>query len=434
MAGSRTPSTKTTRPPATTGRSGVEPMSASGPGSDLNGQAAASPPPRRPPRPRRGRRSRSAPRPWLDLSTGVNPAALAGAAAAPRTSPRLPDPEEVAPLGSRRRPGLRRGAWSASWPSPGAEAASRALPAAHRRGQRGHRHAHLWRPPRGLAAGGDRAGPGDRAAAMRRPRRWSWSIRTIPTAALRSGDPALRPPSQGADGGWLVVDEAFVETAPRAQRRRRRRRDRAWSSCARSASSTAWPGVRLGFILAEPGFAARARAGFGDWPVSAEAIAAGTGGLCRHRLARAPPRERLAASAARLDGLLQAGRLRDRRRDLAVPPDPQPRRARARFESSPPKACSPARFPMSRPGSGSACRRERLAQAQVSPGGLADDRRRHQEPRTRRGHEGAEGRARRADGHQDPRRTGPAAGPHRRRQGQVHRRLRHGRPGASAGT
>ena len=58
-------------------------------------------------------------------------------------------------------------------------------------------------------------------------------------------------------------------------------------------------------LIAEPGLAARVAAQFGDWPVSAEAIAAGTAAYADHAW-RERTAARLAKDAARLDGLLAA--------------------------------------------------------------------------------------------------------------------------------
>ena len=67
------------------------------------------------------------------------------------------------------------------------------------------------------------------------------------------------------------------------------------------------PGVRLGFVIAEPGLAGRIGAQFGDWPVSAEAIAAGRAAYADSGWAERM-RLRLAGDARRLDALLeQAG-------------------------------------------------------------------------------------------------------------------------------
>jgi cobalamin biosynthetic protein CobC len=101
---------------------------------------------------------------------------------------------------------------------------------------------------------------------------------------------------------WLIVDESFVETAPHL-------------SLAAQAGGRlvvlrsfgkfyGLPGVRLGFAIAEPAFAARIGAQFGDWPVGAEAIAAGLGAYADDAW-RTHTALRLEADTARLDDMLR---------------------------------------------------------------------------------------------------------------------------------
>jgi cobalamin biosynthetic protein CobC len=106
---------------------------------------------------------------------------------------------------------------------------------------------------------------------------------------------------QAARGGWLIVDEAFGETAPELSVA-----DRAGGALIVLRSLGKFyglAGVRLGFVLAGDGVIAELRTVFGDWPVSAAAIAAG-----RAAYPDVAWRERTAASlirkAARLDRLL----------------------------------------------------------------------------------------------------------------------------------
>ena len=105
-------------------------------------------------------------------------------------------------------------------------------------------------------------------------------------------------------GGLLVVDEAFMDVGPRDQ------------SVAQDAGRPGLlvlrsfgkffglAGVRLGFALAEPAVAARLEAEFGPWAVSGLALEIGLRALSDLGW-QATMRERLAAKASRLDGLLQ---------------------------------------------------------------------------------------------------------------------------------
>jgi cobalamin biosynthetic protein CobC len=103
----------------------------------------------------------------------------------------------------------------------------------------------------------------------------------------------------------LIVDESFVEIAPQL-------------SVAGLANDRlivlrsfgkffGLAGVRLGFIIAGPKIIAQVRAAFGDWPVSAEAIAAGTAAYADPGWMQAT-RARLRQDSERLDHMLeQAG-------------------------------------------------------------------------------------------------------------------------------
>jgi cobalamin biosynthetic protein CobC len=238
-----------------------------------------------------------APEPWLDLSTGVNPRAWRGPRASLAALARLPQPEEIARLEA-----IAAEAFGAPpecvVAAPGAEAAIRALPALTGArtvaipGPTYGGHAEAWR-----RAGIEPAtAAGAQAEVVVRVNPNNPDGTRCDPAVLReiAGDQASR-------GGWLVVDESFVETTPRL------------SLAAQLAPGLivlrsfgkfyGLPGVRLGFLLAEPGFAATAREGFGDWRVSAEAIAAGTGAYADATW-RETALARLMDDARRLDGLL----------------------------------------------------------------------------------------------------------------------------------
>lgn len=236
-----------------------------------------------------------APTPWLDLSTGVNPCPWKGARATADSLARLPDPEEISALEAAAAAAFGVSADRVA-ATPGAEAALRALPrllgarsvaiAAPTYGG----HAEAWRL---AGARVQCVAPGDLAKV---------AAEAVVVVNPNNPDGARR---QDLDPGdrWLIVDESFVETAP----------DLSVASHAggrlivlRSFGKFyGLAGVRLGFVIAEPGIAARVGAQFGDWPVSAEAIAAGT-----QAYADGPWRERtatrLARDAARLDDLLRA--------------------------------------------------------------------------------------------------------------------------------
>lgn len=236
-----------------------------------------------------------APAPWLDLSTGINPRPYPARRADPAALRRLPDPEEVAALEAAAAAafGVSPDRVAAT---PGTEAALRALPRVL-----GVRSAAIVSPTYG-----------GHAEAWRLAGAKVATIGAVQMAAAAAEAVVLVNPNnpdgaqvQDPDAGdhWLIVDEAFVETAPQL-------------SMARKAGGRTivlrsfgkfygLPGVRLGFVIAEPGLAARIGAQFGDWPISAEAIAAGLAAYPDDAW-RERTRLRLARDAARLDGLLRA--------------------------------------------------------------------------------------------------------------------------------
>ncbi len=245
----------------------------------------------------------AAARPWIDLSTGINPHAYPLGRARPALNWRLPDPEETAALEA-----AAASAFEVSHPGcvaavPGSEAGLRLLPRLL-----GARSVAIAGPTYGGHAEGWRA--------------TGASVATVPTADIGSVEAdvivVVNPNNpdgrilaretifdmaqrQGSNGGWLVIDEAFADLAPEI-------------SVADAAAGRlivlrsfgkfyGLPGVRLGFLIAAPAIIAGVRAAFGDWPVSAEAIRAGLSAY-PDRAWAARMRLRLKREAARLDRLL----------------------------------------------------------------------------------------------------------------------------------
>ncbi len=293
-----------------------------------------------------------APAPWLDLSTGINPRPYRARRADPAALRRLPDPEEVAALEAAAAAafGVTPDRVVAT---PGTEAALRALPRVL--GARSVAivsptyggHAEAWR----LAGARVSHGSWDEA-------RHSAAEAVVLVNPNNPDGAQVQDPDAG--DRWLIIDEAFVETAPElssaptrfpsplaGEGGRRSLTDEGAAELAVPAAVGGFavvhspssdpahagppspargegapdgrrtvilrsfgkfyglPGVRLGFVIAEPGLAARIGAQFGDWPVSAEAIAAGLAAYADEDWAERT-RLRLARDAARLDALLSA--------------------------------------------------------------------------------------------------------------------------------
>jgi len=242
----------------------------------------------------------NAPTPWLDLSTGINPHPYPVPVLASEAWSRLPDPESLRAL---ERVAAR--AFGVADPArvvaaAGSEALIRLLPrlltaarvAISARTYGGH--ADAWK-----VAGAEVVDARNSTA----------DLRVLVNPDNPSGQ-AL-PPNQvlALTDRPLVIDEAFVEVdpalsvAPLAGAPGRER-----LVVLRSLGKFhGLAGARLGFLVAEPALAARARRAQGDWPVSGPAIAAGLAAYADTAWA-AKTRLRLAQDAARLDTLLrQAG-------------------------------------------------------------------------------------------------------------------------------
>jgi len=237
-----------------------------------------------------------APQPWLDLSTGINPRPFPARPPSLAERARLPDPEAVQALET-----LAAGVFGAPAERvcavPGTDVAIRLLPrllgvarvaiAAQTYGG----HAESWR-----AAGAEIVRTTDDAEA------WVVVNPNNPDGAITAPD-ALR---RSAETRWTLVDEAFVEMAPHA-------------SLAAEAGGRlvvlrsfgkfyGLPGVRLGFVIADPELIAAMRAMLGDWPIAAGALAAGLEAYADRGWAQRT-RRRLARDAAKLDRTLAAAGL-----------------------------------------------------------------------------------------------------------------------------
>jgi cobalamin biosynthetic protein CobC len=245
----------------------------------------------------------AAPRPWLDLSTGINPEPWTGPRAPLGALSRLPDPADLTALeaAAARAFGVedpRRVAATA-----GAEAGlrwiARLLPARTIQivSPTYSSHEAAWR----LA--------GARVDPIPPARLRGSKANTVLVVSPNNPDGHAWPrdvlawtiKQRAEQGRWTLVDESFVETDPAL-------------SVANISSDRlvvfrsfgkfyGLAGLRLGFVVAPPELAAELRAAQGDWPVSAEAIAMGTTAYADDAW-RARMRARLEARARELDAVL----------------------------------------------------------------------------------------------------------------------------------
>jgi cobalamin biosynthetic protein CobC len=255
------------------------------------------------------RRFPGAAEPWIDLSTGINPVPYPARPATSAARGRLPDPEETGAVETAAARAFGVGA-DAVLATAGAEAAIRLLASCL-----GARHVGILEPAYGghgeawRAVGATVTGfaLGDLREAAERFDAVVVVNPNNPDGAILPGDALVDLAGRlGARDGWLIVDEAFVEA----------------SSAPGVAASVGshWaaerlialrsfgkfyglPGLRLGFVTAHSDLIARLRLRLGEWPVGADAIAAGLQAYADEVWAT-KTRRRLAEEAARLDALL----------------------------------------------------------------------------------------------------------------------------------
>ena len=249
-----------------------------------------------------------APSPWLDLSTGVNPRAYPLSAFPPEALTRLPDASafEAAEAAAARAYGAPESFGVVA--GAGAQAFIDLLPRvfpARRVATLGFcyaEHAARWRAAGALVTIAELL---EDLAAMDvaivvNPNNPDGRI--IPPRDLLRLARRLRP-----RGGLLIVDEAFADFAPELCVEPLLAEDPEAGEnlvVLRSfGKAYGLPGLRLGFALCAPSFAARLRAAQGPWSVSGPALAAGSVAL--HDAAWLAEAKALAAqSARRLDALL----------------------------------------------------------------------------------------------------------------------------------
>ncbi|OBS54155.1 aminotransferase class I/II-fold pyridoxal phosphate-dependent enzyme, partial [Methylosinus sp. 3S-1] len=243
-----------------------------------------------------------APRPWIDLSTGVNPDPYPAPPARCAARARLPFPEEIAALEA-----AAGAAFGVDDPQrvvalPGAEAGLRLLPhllgakTAFAPGPTYASHGEAW-----TEAGARLVEREEEAEAVvlvdpNNPDGRMWERADLLDIADRLGG-----------RGWLIVDESFADMWDRPSvAAAGHERILALRSFGKFYGLA---GLRLGFALAPPQMAQRLRRAIGEWPVGADAIAAGLAAYPDVEWRRRA-RARLCARADALDLLLTRSGLR----------------------------------------------------------------------------------------------------------------------------
>ena len=265
-----------------------------------------------------------APKPWIDLSTGVNPHAYPLPDLAPEAWARLPDRAALAGLeaAAAERYGAPAGSVVAG---PGSQALLHVLARLAPRGEAcalaptygGYAEAFGAAGVGLTEAGSLDALAGSATAIVANPNNPDGRI------VGRRDLLALQAELAGR-GGLLIVDEAFADFDPGAGLAPIL--PASGTVALRSFGKTfGLAGLRLGFAVASPDVAAPLRAALGPWPVSGPAIAIGARALADFGLARGGGRSpRRRRGAARCAACFR--RLARRRRDAALPPGGAARR------------------------------------------------------------------------------------------------------------
>jgi cobalamin biosynthetic protein CobC len=245
----------------------------------------------------------AAPKPWIDLSTGINPSAYPAPRASRSARSRLPFPEEISELES-----VAGAAFGVTDPASvvavgGAEVGLRLLPRLLRantvfiESPTYMGHADAW------------AQAGARVVNQTRSAECVVIVNpNNPDGRTHDRDALLAiADRQHERGGWLVVDESFAEVL-----------DEPSIAAAGHPAIIALrsfgkfyglAGLRLGFVLAPTDFAVCLRQCLGDWPISADAIAAGVAAY-PDAAWRMRTRTRLTTRSEQLDRLLARAGLR----------------------------------------------------------------------------------------------------------------------------
>ncbi|TDP40391.1 threonine-phosphate decarboxylase CobD [Zavarzinia compransoris] len=244
-----------------------------------------------------------APRPWLDLSTGINPVPYPLPTLDPAVFTDLPEPEDLARLES-----IAAAAYGVPDPAlvvaaPGTQILIELLPLLAAPGAAAVLGPTYGEHGPGWARAGHRVREARSLAELDGA---SHAVVVNPNnpdgRVLKAAD--LIPLAARLDraGGFLVVDEAFADLEPGVSLAPYL--PRPGLVILRSFGKTyGLAGVRLGFLLAAPEIAAAMREALGAWAVSGPAMAIGTGALGdeRWRMAAAAA---TAEKAARLDALM----------------------------------------------------------------------------------------------------------------------------------
>jgi len=243
-----------------------------------------------------------APRPWLDLSTGINPEPWPGPRAPADALTRLPDPQDLADLEAMAARAFGIADAGRVVAVSGAEAALRLLPGLVGGGTvallppiyGGHQEAWTSASPILVETLDDPRAQAADVLVLANPNNPDGRRIARETLASLAAERSDR-------GLWTIVDESFGEVGPELSV--------ADLEIDRLVTLRSFgkfyglPGARLGFVIGNKLFARDVRTLLGDWPVGADALALGLGAYADEAW-RVSTRAWLTAQAAEVDAAL----------------------------------------------------------------------------------------------------------------------------------
>jgi len=242
-----------------------------------------------------------APLPWIDLSTGINPVPYPCPALEASAFRRLPSSADLAALNAAAAKAYGVADPAGIVAAPGTQILIETLPRLVARGRVAvvgptyAEHEAAWtRAGHIVAPVADLEAAADVVVVVNpnNPDGRTWAASALLSCAAR----------QAARGGLLVVDEAFADLEPVESLGGHLRPGLV---VLRSFGKTyGLAGLRLGFALAEPGFAARLAEALGPWAVSGPALAIGRAALADAAWRRDAATMR-GADANRLDRMIE---------------------------------------------------------------------------------------------------------------------------------
>lgn len=252
----------------------------------------------------------SAPKPWIDLSTGINPIPWPGPAISPTRYQRLPFAREIAEMAAAAAAAYGLPANATILPVPGSEIAIRLLPR-----MIGDSRVGILAPTYGSHATAWRAAGADVHELTELSDLKRSDLKTLvvvnpnnPDGRIISrADLAALARTTTSNKRRLIVDEAFADVRPEVSLLALPELPAGTIVLRSLGKFFGLAGLRVGFVIATGPDATAWRQMLGDWPVSGPACEIATSAL-RDTDWIAATRKRLAKDRKRLDGVLgQAG-------------------------------------------------------------------------------------------------------------------------------